>query len=591
MDLTSVIWSLRTSPAEHTLLPLVQVIVLVLFVFCWDYPVLLLLRLAQRVLGVDRTRRDDTAQMLPTLVVIPSLLRKEDELTSMMSTVESIASNGYPGELTIVLSIDGTTDAPPLYKRLQSWAKRRPMGAKQRLYVTGTAARRSKPMAIDHAMEFVKGLVKSGELACFPPVYVSTDADADLGPQALERIVRRLQRKHPITGWPARVVAGALHVRGDDFWRGLRHFFTLEGQLNLQVAREYYVGNIWRYNIRWLPVTGVPGAFYCTWSEIFLAIPNYMGYQRTLEPGHYWRWWLGKQPPQFSESKAAPIPELVAGDTDDTVTAYTAIIARYKQGGGFTFDLPRTPLHALFYAVRGLLFDRPLQFEPEARVYTSSPTTVKALFKQRKRWNCSRLELTGRFWPSLGYHWTLGLPALIVKFFMARTVIFGALAYFVVPAFFWHTSLLTGVVLGYMCNVIVWGLMTVLTIAINAEMRYWPLVVGVPFAPMYQFVFNWLPCFVGLTADFFLFGNITGFAPETTLIRGGSERIALLSRVRRFFSLLMRSVVWGDVPFGRFWFGWHETPWTANGFEGFTTGKRRRTLPPLRSWFRRPKQS
>jgi hypothetical protein len=588
MEISSLIWSLVTSPAEHTLLPLVKVLLLVLFVFCWDYPVLLLFRLVQRVLGVDRTRRDDSAQMLPTLVVIPSLLRKQDELTSMMSTVASITSNGYPGELTVVLSIDGTHDAPSLYQQLRVWAREYPLLSHQRLYITGTAERRSKPMAIDHAMEFVKQLVANGELERFPPVYVSTDADADLGPRALERIVRRLQRKHPLTGWPARVVAGALHVRGDDFWRGLGHFFTLGGQINLQVAREYYVGNIWRYNIRWLPVTGVPGAFYCTWSDIFLAIPNYMGYQRTLKPKHFFQWWLGKMPPLYSESKAAPIPELVAGDTDDTVTAYTAIIARYDNGK-FTFDPPRTPLHALYYAVRGLLFDRPLQFEPEARVYTSSPTTVKALFKQRKRWNCSRLELTGRFWPSLGYHWTLGLPAMIVKFFMARTVIFGALAYFVVPVFFWHSSLITGVVLGYLCNVLVWTIMTGLTIAINAELRYWPLMLSVPFAPLYQFVFNWLPCFVGLTADFFLFGNVTGFAPEQTLIRGGSQRIAILSRVRRFFSLCLRSVVWGDVPFGRFWLGWRETPWTASGYEGFTTGKRRRTLPPVRSWFRRRK--
>jgi hypothetical protein len=590
MDFESLIWSLRTLPAEATLLPLVNVVLLVLFVFCWDYPVLLLVRTAQRVLGVDRTRRDDTAEMLPTLVVIPSLLRKQDELASMMSTVDSIASNGYPGELTIVLSIDGTNDAPSLYTQLRSWADNYPVAGNQRLYVTGTVDRRSKPMAIDHAMEFVKELVTKGELERFPPVYVSTDADADLGPRALERIVRRLQRKNRITGWPARVVAGALHVRGDDFWRGFRHFFTLGGQINLQVAREYYVGNIWRYNIRWLPVTGVPGAFYCTWSDIFLAIPKYMGYQRTLTPSHYFKWWLGKRPPLYSESTAAPIPELVAGDTDDTVTAYTAIIARYDNGT-FSFDPPRTPLHAFYYAVRGLFIDRPLQFEPEARVYTSSPTTVKALFKQRKRWNCSRLELTGRFWPSLGYHWTLGLPAMIVKFFMARTVIFGALAYFVVPVFFWHTSLITGVVLGYASNVIVWTLMTGMTIAINAELRYWPLMLGVPFAPLYQFVFNWLPCFVGLTSDFFLFGNVTGFAPEQTLIRGGSERIALLSRVSRFFSLTLRSALWADVPFGKFWLGWRETPWTPSGFEGFTTGKRRRTLPRLRSLFRRkPKE-
>lgn len=585
-DLSAVFWSLATLPSAATVLPLVKVALLLLFVFCWDFPLLLLWRLTQRALGIDRKKRDAGAKNLPVLVVIPSLLRKQDELDSMMSTVRSIADNGYRGPLTIVLSIDGTDDAPALYARLCDWAREQQLSAQTRLYVTGTEGRRSKPMAIDHGIELVKALVARGELPEFPPVYVSTDADADLGPHALERIVHRLQRKNPITGWPARVVAGALHVRGDDFWRGFRHFFSVEGQLNIQVAREYYVGNIWRYNIRWLPVTGVPGAFYCTWSEIFLAIPQFMGYMRTLKRRHFWGFWLGIMPPRYSQTRAEPIPELMAGDTDDTVTAYTATIARYDNGH-FDFDPPATPLHALLYMLRGMLIDRPLHFEPEARVFTSSPTTIKSLFKQRKRWNCSRVELTGRFWPSLGYHWTLGLPAMIVKFFMARTVIFGAVAYFLVPVFVWHSSLITGTVLGYACNLVVWTMMTLTALAINGEYRYFPLVLGVPFAPLYQLIFNWLPCFVGVTADVLFFGNVTGFAPEPTLIRGGSARIALLSRIKRVLALAVRAVVWGDVPFGAFWFGWRETAWTPSGFEGFTTGKRRSTVPPPALWFRK----
>jgi len=164
---------------------------------------LLVYRLVQRALGISRTARDAGAVALPLLVVIPSLLRQRDELTSMQSTVESIASNGYPGELTIVITIDGNADAPILYAELRRWARNRPC-VQPALYITGTQARRSKPMAIDHAMEFVKGLVSNGYLAEFPPAYVSTDADADLGPNALYRIVCRLQRRNRITGWPAR---------------------------------------------------------------------------------------------------------------------------------------------------------------------------------------------------------------------------------------------------------------------------------------------------------------------------------------------------------------------------------------------------
>jgi hypothetical protein len=563
---------------------------ILLFVFAlmfWDYPLVLLYRLSQRALGPFRDKRDCSARALPVLVVIPSLIRVRSEVTSIISTVENLAANGYPGELVIVISIDGTTDAPPLVAELRAWAKNQRWDGRTRLFVTGTAARRGKPMAIDHAIEFVKELVAEAALPAFPPVYLSTDADADLGPNSIEAIVYRLQRRHWLTGWPARVVAGALHIRGDNFWQGWRHFFTFEGQLNIQVAREYYVSNIWRYNIRWLPLSGIPGALYCTWSEIFLAIPRFMGYTRTLKSRHWFGWWLGIAPPSFSESLAPALPELVAGDTDDTVTAYVSTIARYENGR-FTFELPRTPLHAFVYMLYGILIDRPIRFEPQARVFTSSPATMKGLFKQRRRWNSSRIELAGRFWPVLGYHWTIGLTALVVQLFMARSVLFGVFAYLIVPMAFWKSSLITGFLLGYFCNVIIWTLMTLTVLLINNEFEYWRLALGLPLAPTYQFAFNWIPAAVGAINDVLLFGNVTGFAPETTLIRGGSVRIALLFRIRRAFLLTIRSIVCGDVPLGTFWFGWQKTPWTPSGYEGWTTKNRGSILPPVSKWFRGP---
>ena len=48
--------------------------------------------------------------------------------------------------------------------------------------------------------------------------------------------------------------------------------------------------------------------------------------------------------PLSSQSRAAPHPERIAGDTDDTVTAYIAMIARYESGG-FTLDPPRIGQH------------------------------------------------------------------------------------------------------------------------------------------------------------------------------------------------------------------------------------------------------
>jgi len=579
-------WGLRTLSGT-ALVPYVAVLFIVL-VLCWDYPLLVPYFLACRALGCSPYGRNDGALALPLLVVIPSLLRQRDELTSMMSTVESVATNGYPGELVVIVTIDGTQDAPHLYDELLAWAAGRRWNDRTSFHVTGTPVRRSKPMAIDHAIGFMKSLVAQDRHGAFPPVYVSTDADADLAPSALERIVGRLQRRNRITGWPARVVSGALHVRGNTFWRGWRHFFTIAGQLNLQVAREYYVSNIARYNIRCLPMSGVPGAFYCTWSEIFLTIPHFMGYMRTLETRHWLAWWLGVAPPKFSETRALPVPELMAGDTDDTVTAYAATIARYAQGH-FVFDPPRTPLHALWYALRSSFVDRPIHYEPRAKVFTSSPATVRALFKQRKRWNTSRIELTGRFWRALGYHWQLAVPVLIVKTLIARSVIIGAIVYVWMPAFLVKSSLFTGVLLGYLCSVVSYGMLTGLSMVMNGELRYWRLAFALPASPLYVFLFNWLPGAVGATCDVLLFGNVTGFAPESTLIKGGSVRLALLARLRRAFSLAVRSVVYGDVPLGRFWLGWGETSWTPSGFEGFTTKRRRRIVPPLTAWFRKPR--
>jgi cellulose synthase/poly-beta-1,6-N-acetylglucosamine synthase-like glycosyltransferase len=580
----SLVWTFRTLNGFSLAAPMFAMLLFVLFMF-WDYPVLLPYLLAERALKGTR-QPAPYARALSTLVVIPSLLRKSEELASMMSTVESVATNGYPGKLLIVLSIDGTGDAPDLYAELRAWGESRHWNDRTWLYVTGTPNRRSKPMAIDHAMGFVKQLVADGIHSAFPEVYVSTDADADLGPNSLEKIVYRLQRKNPFTGAPARAVAGALHVRGNDFWRGWRHFFTISGQLNIQVARDYYVSNVGRHNIRWLPITGVPGAFYCTWTAIFLQIPRFMGYMRTLKTSHWLGWWIGMAPPRFSESTAVSLPELMAGDTDDTVTAYTATLARYENGC-FSLDPPRTPLHAFYYMLRGILVDRALQYEPEARVYTSSPNTIKALMKQRRRWNTARIELTGRFWRSLGYHWMLGLPAIIVKVFMARSFLLGLYAYIVVPAFFWHTGMAIVVVLVYLTQVVCAGLLTLLALLMNGEMRYWRLSFALPLSPVYTMCFKWVPAAIGFLHDVFLFGNVTGFAPEATLIRGGSARIALLFRVRRAFLLAIRAVAVGDVPLGAFWFGWRETPWTPNGFEGFTSRKKPRAIvPPFSEWWK-----
>jgi hypothetical protein len=107
-------------------------------------------------------------------------------------------------------------------------------------------------------------------------------------------------------------------------------------------------------------------------------------------------------------------------------------------------------------------------------------------------------------------------------------------------------------------------------------------------SPLYALFFSYLPAVVGGVNDVFLFGNVTGFAPETTLIRGGSSRIALLFRLRRALSLAFRAAVRGDVVFGAFWFGWRETRWTPSGYRGWTTKKKPAPIvPPVSTWFSR----
>jgi hypothetical protein len=106
-------------------------------------------------------------------------------------------------------------------------------------------------------------------------------------------------------------------------------------------------------------------------------------------------------------------------------------------------------------------------------------------------------------------------------------------------------------------------------------------VLALPLSPLYAICFTYAPTVVGAVNDVLLFGNVTGFAPETTLIRGGSSRIALLYRARRALLLSVRAARRGDVPWGTFWFGWGATSYTPSGYEGWTSGKRPPPVLPV----------
>jgi hypothetical protein len=389
-------------------------------------------------------------------------------------------------------------------------------------------------------------------------------------------------------------VAGNLYVRGNSYWKGWRHFFTVEGQLSIQVAREYLVTNIARYNKRPFPLSGTTGVLYCMWTEIFLEGPRFMGFMRTLRFTDWLKWWVGLGAPKFSESKATAIPELLAGDTDDTVSAFLAIIARWENGR-FTLDAPRTPLHALYFMLRSFFVDRALRFEPEARVYTSSPTALGTLWRQRVRWNTARLEVAGRFSRSFWFHWDLGVCAIGVALMVMKYVFFGAFYYIAVPFALFQGSFLLRVATAFALQLAVYALWTTMALLMNSELKKnWRLLLALPCAPLYTVVFSFWTTFSGAINDVFLFGNITKFAPEATLIKGDSRRVAVLARVRRSVLLAVRAVVFGDVPFGAFWFGWSETAWTPSGYSGWSSGKKptlyerlrfgaMRTAPPVPS--------
>lgn len=534
--------------------------------------------------ALERRPRPSKERLPAGLLIIPSLLRERGELEAIKATVSNVLENDYPGEMTIVTSIDGTDDAPELYAQLEAWfaSRQSTLPKDVSLHVTGTAARRGKPLAIDHAIHHVQGLVARGTLARFPAIYFSTDADADLGPHALEFLARRLTKKSFFTGNPGRAVAGHLHVRKEQYWRGWRGFLSVEGQLTLQVAREYLVTSLIRYNLRPLPICGIPGALYCTWTDLLVQGPRFMGFMKTLNRVDWLKWWLGAAPPKFSESSAPAIPELLAGDTDDTVSAFLAIMSRWENGR-LTLDAARTPAHALYYMLRTVLFDRGLRYEPEARVFTSSPSTVGSLWRQRMRWNASRIEVVGRFRNSFRYHWDLSLCGFGSVGLMLKCAVFGVFAYVQAPLVMAKAGLLVPLAVGLAVHYAIYTVATLLALAIDGGFASkWRLVLAIPIAPLYLPVYGFWAGAAGMAKDVLFVGNCTKFAPEATLIKGGSERIALFARVRRAAVLTVRSAVYGDVPLGAFWLGWGETAWTPSGYKGWTTGKRPTLLERLR---------
>lgn len=578
----SLLWALRTSDSFALAWPLLLSLAVCLVVGQTDLLLLLPAWFARVALNRADSFRPAKLGTRPTgLVVIPSLLRNRGDLNAITTTIESCATNGYPSELVILASVDGRDEKPELVAELSAWVAMQSYVANVHVHVTGTATRLGKMMAVEAGVAFMHGLVARGAHERVPDIYFSIDGDGTLGAEALERMAARLSTPHPLTGNPRRIVSGKICIRPDVFWQGWRAFFTVQGQLYIQVAREFVVSNLTRYNWKLHPVIGVPGALYCTWSELIVQAPHYMGFMQTVTFRDWLGWWVGRAPPKFSTSNARSLPEALTGASDDTCIAFIASIATWKDGK-LSLDAPRTPMHALARTFVSSFMERSHDYEPEARVFTYTPPTVAGLWKQRVRWNASRFECAGRFWRAFWFHWEIGFPVLLHLSIVLQTVV-GMTVYYVLLPYYClkQGNALLAYVIGYACQTLAFSLYTTIGLMLEREhRRFWRVLLCLPLASLYSICINFFGCVTGVTKDLLLFGNTTNFAPEWTMSKSGCERVALLFRVRRLLALSVRSVLYGDVPLGFFWFGWHETAWTPNGFEGWTTGKRQRAIVP-----------
>jgi len=528
--------------------------------------------------GVAGEPRSDVRP--PTgLVIIPSLLRGPDDFDAITTTVESCATNGYPAELVILASVDGLSEKPRLVRELETWVRSRKYPANVHVHVTGTRTRLGKMMAVEAGLEHMRTLVADGVYAALPEIYFSIDGDGTLGEHALERLAIRLATPHPLTGHLRRVVSGKICIRPDEFWRGFRHFFSMRGQLTIQVAREFLVSNVYRFNWKPTPMIGIPGALYCTWMDVIVEAPRFMGFMQSLRARDALRWWFGGGAPLFSRWSGRSLPEALTGASDDTCIAFIASIAHWRSGR-LSFDAPATPLHALGRFLRATFYERSHDYEPEARVYTYTPKTLAGLWKQRVRWNSSRFECGGRFWRAFWFHWEIGFPVVLQLGLILKTVAEMTTYYVLLPYLcFRHADALSTYVLGYLFQTLAYTIYTLLALAIEREHRSFRVtLLALPLASLYCIAINFFGCVVGVVRDLFLFGNVTSFAPEWTLAKSGCQRVALAFRLRRFFALVLRSAIHGDVPLGTFWLGWSETPWTPGGFEGWTTGRAPRAI-------------
>jgi cellulose synthase/poly-beta-1,6-N-acetylglucosamine synthase-like glycosyltransferase len=573
------IWNIRTSDS----FVLATVVILAFFgsFLLFQNNIILVLLFFRKFVKI-LIKKSDTHELGLTmrcpngLIIIPSLLRNLDDYIAITSSVDSCATNGYPGQLVIITSIDGRYENHALYEQLVKWVGDRNYGDAIQCYVSYRDVRGGKMMAIETGVDHMKELVASGIYPSFPEIYFSIDADTTLGDHALEHLVAKLLKRHPITGDYRKGVSGKPCTHPSEIWQGWRKFFTMSGQIYINVARQYLTANLGRYNWEAVARVNLPGALYCTWSDVILQAPRYMGYLESLRFLDWIKWWFGFPPIKFSESDPTPLPEALTGNTDDTSIAILVIVSTWKNGK-LTFDFPTSPMKAFIRMLRELFVERSLGYAPEARAFTFTPPNFKGLWLQRVRWNSCRIECGQRFWRTFQYNWQAGFPYL---FQLLNILLFvgGVVLCYVILPFNGENVVVCVFVIGYSLRLLMNISRVFVALSLEEERvksGFWRTAYCLPVAIWFDFIFGFAACFWGIVKDILWQGTNTRFVPENTLIAGKSQRIAIFFRLKRFISLCLTSVRRGNIPFGSWWFGWHaHAPYVDSGFKGWTSGKK-----------------
>lgn len=262
-------WFFVNLDAHQAVAPLIVPFAIAFGLYQSHYPWVLLRALHHRAFGdgfVPYTAKD-----APSLgMTMPTLLRNRDDLNGLKTGLASVAACGYRGRLTVIAVIDGLDVAPDLVSELRAFVAGLALPENLRMSVTGSPQRLGKAMAGDLGVQQFAAMARAGLIPERPAIYFNMDADCELGPHALDRMIRALTRPSRITGKPAMIVTSHVSIRESEYLRSFRDLFTLRGLIAVTVAREYLVAiGLGRTNtLRVLPQNGASGALYCTWMEI-----------------------------------------------------------------------------------------------------------------------------------------------------------------------------------------------------------------------------------------------------------------------------------------------------------------------------------